>query len=75
MSTPNLLYFDGEKEDHNFAGVVNYNSLNPNQTHAGRLTAKFMGEVLTYCLATKREDFKLDELYAEIINANNELNV
>lgn len=69
MSTPNLLYFDGRKEDHNFAGAICYNQHNPHQTKSGKLTSKFLQNVFDYCLTTEREDFNLLELYQETIQA------
>lgn len=67
IATPNLLYYDGQKEDHNFAGVINYSRNNPHQTLAGRLTAKFIVNALDYSLSTKREEFDIKELYNQSI--------
>lgn len=65
ISTPNLLYDDGVKEDHNLAGAVQYNANNPHQTKAGKLTAKFLSDVFNYCLSTKRENFNIKDLYKQ----------
>ena len=48
VATPNLLYADGKREDHNFAGAISYTVKNPYQTKAGKMTAKFMGKTLEY---------------------------
>lgn len=63
ISTPNLLYSLGEKEDHNFAGVVEYPKTNPYQTKAGRQTTKFLNNVFKYCLTADRDHFSLYNLY------------
>ena len=67
IATPNLLYLDGNNEDHNFAGVINYSRNNPYQTKAGKLTAKFLSQTLDYCLSTKREEFDINDLYKQAI--------
>jgi hypothetical protein len=67
VATPNLLYYDGRKEDHNFAGVINYNARNPYQTKAGRLTTKFMNITFDYCVSTKREKFDINDLYRQAL--------
>ena len=67
IATPNLLYFDGKKEDHNFAGAVIYPAHNPHQTDAGRNTAQFLGKALNYCLTTPREKFNTLDLYEKTV--------
>ncbi|MBR1988382.1 MAG: hypothetical protein IKA36_05030 [Clostridia bacterium] len=67
VTTPNLLYNDGNKEDHNFAGVINYKSENPNQTKAGKSTAKFLNHAFDYCLSTSREKFNINEIYNQAL--------
>ncbi len=67
ISTPNLLYYDGQKEDHNLAGVINYGNKNINQTKAGKLTANFLCNAFDYSLSTNREEFNIQELYKQTI--------
>lgn len=67
IATPNLLYFDGKKEDHNFAGAVKYSFNNPYQTKAGKLTAKFLSNTFEYCLSTQHADFSINDLYNQAI--------
>lgn len=73
IATPNLLYYDGKKEDHNFAGVVIYPIKNPYQTDAGRLTAQFLSSTLKYCLSTNRENFNINDLYEQTTQSNSTL--
>lgn len=68
FSTPNLLYYDGKMEDHNFAGAIIYKTKNQHQTEAGVLTAKFLKHAFNYSLITKREQFNLKELYQHSLN-------
>ena len=72
FSTPSLLYSDGEEEDHNFAGIVNYSTKNGYQTQAGRLTAKFISNAFEYYLAQDRENTSLNDLYRQAIKSMND---
>ena len=63
VATPNLLYFDGIKEDHNLAGVINYPADHPYKTQAGKLTTLLMKDVFSYSLMADRKDFSLSYLY------------
>lgn len=72
IATPNLLYSDGRREeDHNFAGVINYGADNACQTHAGRVTARFLSKTMEYCVSTKRERFSTLDLYKHAVNVDN----
>ena len=63
FATPNLLYNDGIKEDHNLAGVGYYPKGNPYQTKAGILTTDFLRDVLSYGVAADRKHFSIRDLY------------
>lgn len=67
ISTPNLLFFDGLKEDHNLAGVIKYSKEHPHKTSAGRLTTKFLSDVLNYSVSTKRDKFSIIDLYNHVV--------
>lgn len=71
IATPNLLYYDGKKEDHNFAGVINYQRQNPNQTQAGKFTTLFMNKAFNYCINTKRENLDMLKLFKRVIAQEN----
>lgn len=60
---PNLLFYDGIKEDHNLAGVIEYRSPNPYKTDAGIETTKFMHQALRYCFEKDRQKFDGRELF------------
>ena len=62
------MYYDGIKEDHNFAGVINYPYFNRFQTDAGRLTAELMQIIFRYSISKDRTAFSINELYDEISN-------
>ena len=66
VATPNLLFDDGVKEDHNFAGVIDYSIPHPRKTRAGNITTQFMKNVLKYSVSTPRENFSTEQLYNEI---------
>ena len=68
IATPNLLYFDGIKEDHNLAGVINYSHKNPYKTRAGETTTKALEYILQYSLLTERQNFSVNDLYNNLIN-------
>lgn len=68
VATPNLLYYDGVKEDHNLAGVINYPAEHPYKTHAGKLTTMLMKDVFNYSLMEDRNNFSLNYLY-DLANA------
>ena len=70
IATPNLLYCNERKEDHNFAGVIVYPNENPYQTEAGKLTAQFLSSAFNYSLSTNRENFNIIDLYEDIIKTN-----
>lgn len=65
--TPNLLYFDGIKEDHNLAGVINYKNPSPYKTDAGKLTTELFIKTFLYALTTTRKKFSTKHLYNEAI--------
>ena len=66
IATPNLLFEDGTKEDHNFAGIINYPAKHPYKTRAGELTTEFLKSAVTYTLSTDREKFSTTELYQKV---------
>ena len=66
ISTPNLLFFDGLKEDHNLAGIIDYPAEHPHKTKAGRHTTNFMHIVFNYCLSTEREKFSTIDLFNQV---------
>ena len=65
VATPNLLFDDGIREDHNFAGVIDYGTPHPRKTRAGNIATQFMKDVLTYCITTPRKNFSTEQLYNE----------
>ena len=67
---PDLLYYDGLKEDHNFAGVVNYNLENPYKTTTGKKTTQLMNDIFKTSLTVTRKDFSTDRLYTYITTNN-----
>lgn len=67
VATPNLMYDDGIKEDHNLAGVINYSTKNLNKTEAGEVATKFMKDVFRYSMSIERKDFSVKDLYFEEI--------
>ena len=67
ISTPNLLFFDGLKEDHNLAGVINYPKEHPYKTKAGIITTKFLSDVLKYSVSTERNKFSIIDLYNHVV--------
>lgn len=69
IATPDLMYNDGFKEDHNLAGIINYQHENPYKTRAGILATKLMELVLNYCLSTNRKKFSMTELYDEAMDS------
>lgn len=71
FATPNLLYYDGQKEDHNLAGAINYNNRNIYQTRAGKMTAKFLCDAFDYCLTSKRDELNIEDLYQQTIKMQN----
>ncbi len=75
IATPNLLFADGKKEDHNLAGVIKYQEKNPYKTSAGETTTKLLEYVLKYSLLTERQNFSISELYNNLTkNAQHTLN-
>ena len=68
IATPDLMYYDGIKEDHNLAGIINYQGENPYKTKAGVLATKLMELIFNYCLSTNRKKFSMAELYDEAID-------
>lgn len=66
IATPNLLFNDGNVEDHNFAGVLNYPFKHPYKTKAGELTTKFIGDAFDYSLLTSRDKFSTRQLFENI---------
>lgn len=68
---PNLLYYDGIKEDHNLAGVIDYKAHNTYKTMAGEKTTEFIKLAFNYCLQTQRENFNLEEFYQIAISHHN----
>ena len=66
--TPNLLYFNGIKEDHKLAGVIHYPQENPYQTEAGKATTKLMEYIFKYCLLQDRQKFSVDDIYDYAVN-------
>lgn len=68
IATPDLMYDDGFKEDHNLAGVINYQGYNPYKTNAGILATKLMELVFCYCLSVDRKKFSMAELYREALS-------
>lgn len=68
IATPDLMYDDGIKEDHNLAGIINYQHENPYKTNAGILATKLMKLIFNYCLSTNRKRFSMTELYDEAID-------
>ena len=66
ISTPNLLFDDGIKEDHNFAGIINYPEKHPRKTKAGEITTKFLNQVFDYAFTTSREKFSTASLFEKI---------
>lgn len=70
IATPNLLFSDGVKEDHNFAGIINYPSKHPYKTKAGELTTEFLKSAVTYTLSTDREKFSTTKLYQKVSGEN-----
>lgn len=74
IATPNLLYYDGKEEDHNFAGAIIYPTENTYQTNAGKLTAEFLSKAFNYCLTTNHEDLNMLTLYSKVASENNNIN-
>lgn len=66
IATPNLLFNDGTKEDHNFAGIINYKSKHPNKTKAGELTTEFLKQTISYTLSISRDKFSTTELFDKV---------
>lgn len=66
ISTPNLLFFDGLKEDHNLAGIIDYPEEHPHKTKAGKHTTDFMHTVFNYCLSTERKKFSTIDLFNQV---------
>lgn len=64
---PNLMYYDGIKEDHNLAGVINYSSTNPYKTNAGELATKFMSQIFEYGVRTDRKRFSMEDVYKKSV--------
>lgn len=72
ISTPNLLFnFEQSKEDHNLAGIIEYQKDVPYKTKAGKITTKLMKDVFSYCLQRKRDNFSVDELYESAVERLN----
>ena len=69
VSTPNLLFYDGLKEDHNLAGVIDYPGKHPYKTDAGTQTTKFLHTVFNYCLSTKRNKFSVNDLFYQVVQS------
>lgn len=65
--TPNLLYFDGIKEDHNFAGIINYRNPSPYKTDAGKITTDIFMNALSYSITENRRKFSTKQLFNESI--------
>lgn len=63
ISTPNLLYFDGIKEDHNLAGVRVYNSKRSPKTFAGEITTQFLKDTFEFSLNSNRSEFSTNKLF------------
>lgn len=70
IATPNLLFNDGNIEDHNFAGILNYPFKHPYKTKAGELTTKFISDAFDYSLLTSREKFSTTQLFNQIKNSS-----
>ncbi len=66
ISTPNLLFFDGLKEDHNLAGVIEYPKEHPQKTRAGKVTTDFICNVFKYSLSKEREKFSVLDLFSQV---------
>jgi len=78
IATPNLLYYDGIKEDHNLAGVVNYKTQSPYKTKAGCIMTEFMNETFSYAFEAQRDKNFINNLYNHSVqtlekNKNEEL--
>ena len=69
VATPNLLFNDGFKEDHNLAGVINYPGEHPYKTKAGKLTTEFLSKVFNYSLSTERNKFSVNDLYEQVVQS------
>lgn len=67
IATPNLLFDDGFKEDHNLAGVINYPGEHPHKTKAGKLTTEFLSKVFNYSISTERSKFSVNDLYNQVV--------
>lgn len=71
VSVPNLLIDDEYKEDHNLAGVIDYNRNPPPKTKAGLITTDFMHLVFKYGFETDREKFSTKQLFDLATNGLN----
>ena len=67
IATPNLLFFDGIKEDHNLAGVIKYSYDNTYKTNAGEITTQLIQQTLKYVLSVERQNFSIAQLYNEVV--------
>lgn len=59
VAIPNLMFYDGIKEDHGLAGIIDYHTKNPYQTEAGELATKiikmaFLNKFITKNLTAKK---------------------
>ena len=76
--TPNLLYDDGFKEDHNLAGVINYTHESPLKTKSGKITTELLKQIFNYRLSGNFKSFSGKELFEkanQIALPEDELNV
>ena len=72
IATPNLLFYDGLKEDHNLAGVIDYPGPHPYKTEAGIHTTEFLHKVFNYCLSTERNRFSVNDIYKIVAQKSTE---
>ncbi len=66
VATPNLLYDDGIKEDHNLTGAICYPRENIHQTDAGILTSNLMSFVFSHVLSHQKENVSF-EIYKQAV--------
>ena len=67
VATPNLLFDDGIKEDHNLTGAINYSRKTPYQTNAGILTSLLLTFIFKYILSNKKKNVSFKEIYKQAI--------
>jgi len=65
---PELLYYDGIKEDHNLAGVVHYPGENPYKTPTGKRVTRLMGNIFNYILSTNRQNLSVNDIYRQAVS-------